>query len=527
MSNAVGIDLGTTYSCIAVCKNGHVEVIANDQGHRTTPSCILFHEDRIYIGKNAEYKYKKYLENYVYDVKRLIGREYSDPNVQSDLKYWPFKVIERHGKPYIQVEYGGETNEFIPEQISAMILSKLKDNAQDYLGEEIKDVVITVPAYFNDAQRRATRDAGRIAGLNVLQIINEPTAAALAYGLNRAIRAEKNILIFDLGGGTFDISILTIKNGIFKVKATTGDTHLGGEDFTNCLVDYFAEEFKRKYDKDLSTNPRSLNRLKGECEHAKCILSFSSYAPIEIEKLYEDINFFTSITRSGFEELISKFYDRIIELIERAFNDTHLNKSDISEIVMVGGSTRIPKIQELVSSYFDGKKIRKTINPDEAVAQGAAIQAACLSGDQSESIRDYELQDAIPLSLGVESEKGLMSIIIKRNSTFPIKKTVTCITCEDNQNSVFIRIFQGERSLVKDNILLGEFILEGITEAPCGETLIELTIDIDKNGIINVSAVEVGTGLSREITISNNKDKLYQEEIERLINEAEMYREED
>ncbi|ORX51520.1 hsp71-like protein [Piromyces finnis] len=523
----IGIDLGTTYSCVAVWKNNHAEVIANDLGNRTTPSYVGFTSNERLIGDTALMKAGNNYKNTVYDAKRLIGRKYEDPDVQSDMKYWPFKVIEKFEKPHIHVKYKNETINFTPEEISSMILTKLKECAQDYLGGEVTDVVITVPAYFNDAQRRATIDAGKIAGLNVLKIINEPTAAALAYGLNKTMKSDENVLIVDLGGGTYDVSLLSIKNRIFTVKATSGDTHLGGEDFTNRLVDYFVSDFKRMHNKDLSSNQKSLHRLRRACETAKRTLSTSTYASIEIDFLFEGIDFSSGITRSRFEELNSYLFEKMIEPISSVLNDANMSKSDINEIVLVGGSTRIPKIQELVSSYFDGKELKKTINPDEAVARGAAIQAAILSGDLSESIKNLSLQDVIPLSLGIDNRKTITDFIIKRNSPIPIKKTVTRITCHDNQSSVRFRVCQGERSLVKDNIILGELTIEGITKAPRGETKFDLTYEIDKNGVFNVSAVERGTGLSKAITISNNKGRLYQDEIDRLIKEAEKYKEDD
>ncbi|ORX41672.1 hsp71-like protein [Piromyces finnis] len=525
MNNAIGIDLGTTYSCIGIWNKGHVDIITDELGKRTTPSYVFIKDNEILVGDPAKYKSERYPQNSLFDVKRIIGREFS--NIQSDLKHWPFKVVEKSGKPYIRVEYKNEIKDFMPEEISAMILSKLKNNAQDYIGCPVKDAVITVPAYFNDAQRRATRDAGKIAGLNVLQIINEPTAAALAYGLNKTIKGEENILIFDLGGGTFDISILNINNNTFTVKATAGNAHLGGEDFTNRLVDYFVKEFKNKYDRDLSTNSRSLNRLRIVCERAKCNLSFSDYASIEIECLFDGIDFFTGITRVQFEELISDLLEEAITLIEKAIEEAHLTKSDINEVILVGGSSRIPMVEEMVSSYFHERKIRRNINPDEAVACGAAIHAASLSGDQSESIKKLKFKDVTPLSLGIEIKGGLMNIVIKNNTLIPIRKTHTYITAEDNQTTVDVRVLQGERSLAKDNFLLDRFILEGITPAPCGEVKIDVTFDIDSNGILNVSAVEKGTTTFKAITISNDKGRLYQDEVERLIKEAKMYEEED
>ncbi|ORX41673.1 heat shock protein 70 [Piromyces finnis] len=516
---------------IEIYSKGFIIIIYENEileyGHRTTPSYIAFTPTERLIGDEAFYKAGINYKNTIYNIKRLIGRDFWDEDVQSDIDLWSFNVIKKLEKPYVRVEYKNEFKEFTPEEISSMILTKLKDNAQDYSGAPVKDAVITVPAYFNDAQRRATRDAGKIAGLNVLQIINEPTEAALAYGLNETKKGKENVLIVDLGGGTFDVSLLTINNNTFTVKATAGDTHLGGEDFTNRLVDYFVEEFKRKYDKDLSTNPRSLYRLRKACDRAKCILSFSDYASIEIEYLFDGIDFCSSITRAQFEELNSDLFEKILEPIERVLSDADLDKSDIDEIVLVGGSTRIPKIQKLVSSYFDGKKLRKTVNPDEAVACGAVIQVACLLGDFSESIKNLKLQDAIPLSLGVRIRGDIMHKVIKRNSPIPINKTIKCRTYRDNQSSMKFRICQGERTLVKDNITLGEFSLNGITLTPRGEVKINLNYDIDQNGILHITASAKGTNLSKKITISDCKGGLYQKDIEKLIKEAESYKEDD
>jgi len=530
-NGAIGIDLGTTYSCVGVWQNDRVEIIANDQGNRTTPSYVAFTSEERLIGDAAKNQAAMNPRMTVFDAKRLIGRRFDDSDVKKDMVHWPFAVIEKDGNPFIQVDYLGETKTFSPQEISAMVLTKLKETAETKLGKEVKKAVITVPAYFNDSQRLSTKDAGAIAGLDVLRIINEPTAAAIAYGLGEASdkkeKKERTVLIFDLGGGTFDVSLLSIAGGVFTVKATAGDTHLGGEDFDNALLEHFKSEFKRKTKLDIDGDARALRRLRSACERAKRTLSSVTQTTVEVDSLFQGTDFSSAISRARFEEINAQTFRSTLDPVDKVLKDAKIDKSKVEDIVLVGGSTRIPKIQSLVSDFFGGRQLNNSINPDEAVAYGAAVQAAVLTGQTSEKTADLLLLDVAPLSLGVAMQGDVFGVVVPRNTPIPTNKSRTFTTVEDNQSTVTFPVYEGERVTCKENRLLGEFELSGITPQPRGQAELVCTFEVDANGLLKVSACDRTSGRRANITITNSVGRLSSAEIDQMIKDAESFKQAD